>query len=358
MASPGGVQSFMWRLWEMLNAVKSPDDSPPVGLSLNDTPESLATWANSTSLRPYGARGKKSRFVMNALGRHGQAQCVIVGHLHQAPVAWLAWLLGRIDRYIVVLHGIEAWRRANWFQRHALRHAFAVVATTNYTARTCAEVNNLPNRNFKVIPLCAEPVPASPDPLFSLDGEFPILFVGRLARSERYKGLETLMQAVKRLRDDDVPVKLHVVGDGDDRPRLQAVSQSIGLRTREIAFHGRVSDAALQSAYASTTVFAMPSAKEGFGIVFLEAMRHGVVCIGGAHGGTPEVFADRTEGYCVQYGDVNGLAACIRILFIDPATRINMARAGAQRFNSDYTFSVFSRRWAELLTDEFSMSRT
>jgi len=341
----------MWRLWEMLNATKKPDESPPGGLSLNDTPESLSAWANSTSSRPYGTGGKKLRFVMNALGRPGQAQCVIVGHLHQAPVAWLAWLLGRIDRYIVVLHGIEAWRRANWFQRHALRHAYAVVATTNFTARTCAEANNLPNRNFRVIPLCAEPEPAATDTAFSLDGKFPILFVGRLARSERYKGLETLMQAVKCLRDGDVPVKLHVVGDGDDRLRLQALSRSIGLTTHEIAFHGRVSDAALQSAYASTKVFAMPSAKEGFGIVFLEAMRHGVVCIGGAHGGTPEVFADRKEGYCVKYGNVNELTACIQILFNDPSTRTKMARAAAERFNSDYTFSTFARRWADLLFD-------
>lgn len=349
MATPGGVQSYMWRLWEMLTTTSETHGSRIGGLSLMDKPESLAAWANPVQARPFGVSGSKTRFMRFALSKSHGADCAVVGHMHLAPAAWLARRLGRIKRYVVVLHGIEAWKRATLAQRFGLRHADVVVATTRYTAQTCAEANGLPSQNFKVIPLCAEPTSVMPDPSFVLDGAFPILFVGRLAQSEKYKGLETLMQSVACLFAAQVQCKLHVIGDGADRPRLQALAQALGLADNTIRFHGRVSDAVLQAAYASAKVFAMPSAKEGFGIVFLEAMRHGVACIGGAHGGTPEVLKDESEGFLVSYGDVSMLTQRLRELATDPALRQRLSAAGQRRFASDYTFDAFSKRWGDML---------
>jgi asparagine synthase (glutamine-hydrolysing) len=347
MAAPGGVQNFMWRLWVMLLDPATRETPPSKGLSLNDSSAALAAWPNSTHSRPAGAAGSRVRFVAMALRRPGRARLVIVGHVNQAPVAWLARSLGLIEDYLVVLHGIEAWRRLHWAQRRALRRAKSVIATTNYTVRACTEANGLPSGNFKVIPLCAEPVPIQPDPSFRLDGEWPVLFVARLARSERYKGLDTLIEAVAQLKREGLAVKLHVVGEGDDRPRLQAFARQQELGEGEIRFHGRVDDPVLQAAYASARAFVMPSAKEGFGIVFLEAMRFGVPCIGGAHGGTPEVFDADREGLLVEYGEVGALASLLRRLAEDRTLSEHLGRAGQQRFISDYTFQRFAGHWRE-----------
>jgi asparagine synthase (glutamine-hydrolysing) len=354
MATPGGIQSYMWRLWEMLEAARLPGP-PPKAMSLMDATEALVAWDNPVQRRPIGARQSKLLFVKYALSAHGRAETVIVGHLHQAPVAWLARLVGNIDRYLVVLHGIEAWQRLSALQRVALRAADAVVATTEYTAKTCAKVNALPSRNFTVIPLCADPRPADPDQHFTLDGDFPILFVARLAASEKYKGLETLIDAIVVLVRKGIPATLHVIGDGDDRRRLEQFAENAGLSTQAF-FHGRLSDAQLQAAYASAKVFAMPSAKEGFGIVFLEAMRHGVACVGGAHGGTPEVLTDGKEGFLVRFGEVGELAHRLETLATDAATRARLAAAGRSRFEKDYSFHNFAGRWELLLTHAGSPS--
>ncbi|MBC7624905.1 MAG: asparagine synthase (glutamine-hydrolyzing) [Aeromicrobium sp.] len=352
MATRGGVQSYMWRLWETFSAVTEADGRRITGLSLMDEPRLLAAWANPVQYRPVALSGRKRFFARLALSTSHAAECVVVGHLHLAPLAWLSWRLGRIGRYVVVLHGIEAWKRAGLFERLALRQADAVVATTHYTARTCAVVNGLPEQNFKVIPLCLEPLPATPAPNFKLDGAFPILFVGRLSATERYKGLETLMHAVARLNEENIGGKLHVIGDGDDAARLQTIARSLGLSDDTICFHGTVSDAVLQAAYASAKVFAMPSAKEGFGIVFLEAMRHDVVCIGGAHGGMSEVFTDGVEGYLVPFGDIDLLTRRLITLGGDDATRHRLAQAGRRRFQSGYEFDVFAARWRSLLNSD------
>jgi phosphatidyl-myo-inositol dimannoside synthase len=75
-----------------------------------------------------------------------------------------------------------------------------------------------------------------------------------------------------------------------------------------VEFLGFVSDEELQSQLRQCALFALPSKKEGFGLVFLEAMAQGRPCIGAQAGGIPEVITPET-GILVEYGDVPQLAA-------------------------------------------------
>lgn len=349
MAAFGGVQSYMWRLWEMLVKAKSETSLELKGMSLNDQPNAIDAWPNSTKFRPTGMNGSRLRFVVNALRAIGRADLVIVGHVNQSPVALLAQYCGLVRDYVVVLHGIEAWRRAGWLTRQALNRAHLVVATTRFTETICSEVNNLPSDNFTVIPLCADPDPDVPDAEFKLDGEWPILFVARLQKSESHKGLETLIDVVAELQRDGSLVKLHVVGEGDDKERLEQYARNRMSMNNAVMFHGRLSGAKIQAAYKSAKAFVMPSAKEGFGIVFLEAMRHGVPCIGGANGGTPEVFVDGVEGLLVPFRNETALKASILKLIEEPHFATGIGEAGRKRFTRDYNFDSFSGRWTEML---------
>lgn len=349
IAAFGGVQSYMWRIWEMLLEANSRTGIDVKGLALRGSPNAINTWPHSSRLRPVGMGGSKARFVLSALWKKGRADLVIVGHVNQSPVALWAQYLGFIRNYVVVLHGIEAWRRTGWLTRQALKHAHLVVATTRFTATICSEVNDLPSDNFCVIPLCAEPVPEKPDHEFRLDGEWPVLFVARLATSERYKGLEVLIDVIAALQLEGVPVKLHIVGDGDDRDRLERYARTRMPNTDGVMFHGRLSGAKMQAAYKSAKAFVMPSAKEGFGIVFLEAMRHGLACIGGASGGTPEVFTDGAEGLLVPFRNSAALRSSILRLIKDPEFARDIGIAARERFMRDYQFDDFAKRWMEML---------
>jgi len=275
----------------------------------------------------------------------GRSDVVIVGHINQSPVAWVAKKLGLIKDYVVVLHGIEAWQRTGWLRRRSMMSAGSIIATTRYTALKSSAVNDIPGGVFKVIPLCAEPIPDEPDPNFRLDGEWPILFVGRLAKTERYKGLDMVMEAVAELRKEGSPIKLHVIGDGDDRTTLESQARKLMLGDQCITLHGRVSGSQLQAAYKDAKLFVMPSAKEGFGIVFLEAMRNSVPCVGGAHGGTPEVFTDGTEGFLVDNGDTQALKDILKTFYGSPTLVNDVGRAAYQRYFTDYRFSQFKSRW-------------
>ena len=345
MASKGGVQSYMWRLWEVLRGL--PTHTMPYGISLNDSSTAVTACAPEIAKGLSGAGRSKIVFLARCATQRFGAPTAVVGHLHHAPIAWAYQRLGLLRDYVVVLHGMEAWQRRSATERLALRGARAIVSTTQYTARTCATVNDVCAERFAVIPLCGEHRSVPPDPDFALSGDFRVLFVGRLDAAERYKGVETLLRAVHELSKQGVPVHLHVVGDGSDRPRLESLSR-MGPATA-VTFWGRLDDARLQAAYRSAHVFAMPSAAEGFGIVFIEAMRHALPCIGGKHGGTPEVIADGSTGYLVEHSDGAGIAARLQILWSTPALRGRMASNAREAFRRQFQFPLFAKRWEALL---------
>ncbi|MDW8259361.1 MAG: glycosyltransferase family 4 protein, partial [Gammaproteobacteria bacterium] len=292
----GGVQSYMLRIVEALTS--NADAGYDVYcISLNDGPETLKQ--HPLLQRCAGTAGAMRSKIR--LGRHLLAlprlDTLIVGHLGPSPVGWLFSALGRTRRYLVVLHGVEAWVRARPTRRLAARRADGVVATTAYTAREFSRLNAIEEGRVCVLPLCADERHLGADksdPEFRLDGAFKLLCVARQDSSERYKGFEMIFEALARLQDAPLP-HLNLVGTGDDQPRLRKAALSLGVGDR-VTFWGALDDRRLARAYEDCDVFVMPSKMEGFGIVFLEAMLRGKPCIGGAHGGTPGTAVARGGG--------------------------------------------------------------
>src|SRR5205814_6993869 len=94
---------------------------------------------------------------------------------------------------------------------------------------------------------------------------------------------------------------------GDDVPRLQELCSRLGVADA-VTFTGFIDDQRLAEELSRCRMFALPSRKEGFGLVFLEAMARGRPCLGARAGGVPEVITEST-GMLVEYGDVAQLAA-------------------------------------------------
>src|SRR5436309_3307672 len=83
----------------------------------------------------------------------------------------------------------------------------------------------------------------------------------------------------------------------------------------------------LAKRYRQCSVFVLPSGQEGFGIVFLEAMRFAKPCVGGSPGGTPEIVEDGTTGFIVPFGNEHSLEAALERLLSDADLRRRMGEA-------------------------------
>ena len=314
--------------------------APALVLSLHDATVPLDQSPAGVEVR--GARGSRLTFLVEAmrLASHITGETVVAcSHLHLAPVAKALTLVGRTPRPIVVLCGIEAWVPLRPLERWGLATS-EVTAISRHTADRFKAAN--PGLRSVGVSVCHPGLPITSDR--SSRTSSIALIVARMSASERYKGHDALLDAWPDVLARHPDAVLAIAGDGDDRPRLETKARSLAIE-RSVTFTGRISDDALADLYARCRFFVMPSRDEGFGLVFLEAMRAGKPCIGGA-GAAAEIIEDGVTGLVVNPGSRDELVSAMLRLFADEALCTRLGTAGRERFLSQFTDRHFQARFA------------
>jgi glycosyltransferase involved in cell wall biosynthesis len=326
-------------------------------LSLND-PQGLHTVrVGSLEFSVSGYAGSKMQFAMAAWRAAGRKPALVIAlHPHLAPIVWIMRARTRKFRSIIFTHGIEVWQPLGWPRGAALRRANLVIGPSADTVQHLISEQHL--RPGKVQRLAwgldpefearvAATAPLSPPPGFPRTGRV-ILTVGRWDPAERYKGADTLISALPRVLKTAPDASLVLVGDGDDRPRLEHLARNLGVSEQTYFLHGLTPDQ-LFACYANCDVFALPSRGEGFGIVFLEAMACAKPTIGGAHGGIPDIVEDGVTGLLVPHGDAERLAQAIESLLNNPSRARDMGARGRERVQREFTFGEFQSRLMQIM---------
>ncbi|OGY94688.1 MAG: hypothetical protein A2406_02595 [Candidatus Komeilibacteria bacterium RIFOXYC1_FULL_37_11] len=176
-----------------------------------------------------------------------------------------------------------------------------------------------------------------------------ILFVGALDKAHYFKGVNVLIQAIKKLnaRDD---FKVIIVGEGDLRQSYQSVVDSLGL-SRKIVFTGFVSDDLLPKFYSVANMLILPSTdkSEAFGTVSLEAMASAVPVITSDLPGVRSVVEKKKTGLLVKPGNVDNLADMIEYLLKNPAVAKEYGRAGREKILEKYTWDKITTKLDDLI---------
>jgi len=157
------------------------------------------------------------------------------------------------------------------------------------------------------------------------DGKVNILFVGRL---EKRKGLNYLLQAYKRAKQEIPNSRLIVVGPGT-RLRGKYEKQVRQNKLKDVVFVGYVSYDDLPRYYKTADIFCSPATgRESFGIVLLEAMAVGKPVVASNIEGYAGVVTHGVEGLLVPPGDVEGLTQSLISLMSDKSLRQQMGARG------------------------------
>jgi glycosyltransferase involved in cell wall biosynthesis len=316
-ASEGGIPRIL-RLY--LRALCEDAGATPDGrvflAVLNDKifpAPALARYTNHRLGRTAACGHGKLRFSLAALWLGVRCQRIVCGHVRQLFLARLVKFFRPSLDYYLVAHGIEVWRPFSPLERLALRGAKRIFCVSDYTLREM--VKNCPGLRAEQLAV----LPNALDPAFPIAALSPrpdghvIFTLTRLDSAETYKGVDQLIAALPLIRRELPGARLRIGGTGDDLPRLKALVQTQGL-ANAVEFLGFVSESQLTPEFQASNLFALPSGKEGFGLVFLEAMAHGKPCVGARAGGVPEVITDDC-GLLVESGDGPGLAAaCLAAL--------------------------------------------
>src|SRR5881392_3943911 len=203
-------------------------------------------------------------------------------HVHWPfPLALFGWAAQRARpaALVTTFYGVELrWVKSGLpflkgFLAWAARRSDRVVAISSYTAAELRELVDVP---IEVIPYTTS-LPDVDQAPAAQDGTGPVLFVGRLV--ER-KGVAHLIEAIARLGGGEAAPRLEIVGDGPERPGLEALARRLDVAQR-VVFRGKIPPDELQATYARAAVCVLPSVldtrgdTEGLGVVLLEAMNHG-----------------------------------------------------------------------------------
>lgn len=286
-----------------------------------------------------GSRLRLIRQTLQAACAGTRPELVLVLHLHLAPLALPCLALG--SRCAVFLHGMEAWQPLRRREAEVLKHSL-LLANSHWTADQFRHANPpLARIPVRITHLGIPAQLPAAVPCSSKAGRFALI-AGRMHSGERYKGHDQLLDVWPRLVQQIPDAQLVIAGDGDDRTRLQERAAALGLN-QSVSFTGLISDRELAWLYQHCRFFVMPSRGEGFGLVFLEAMRAGKACIGG-HGAAAEIIADGQTGRLVDPADPDALQAALLRMFGDEARTEAMGQAGRQRFLQDFTEEQFGDR--------------
>jgi phosphatidyl-myo-inositol dimannoside synthase len=281
-------------------------------LALNDrlvgSPE-MRRYSNER-LAEWGVYDRRKLAFVRAAFRIGLSSDVIVcGHIGQLPLVWLMSKLRPGLSYFLVAHGIEVWRPFSFIERRALKGSRRIFCVSDFTRRQIVESCPMLAEKAVVLYNALDPFLDPKAPASSPESPDTILTISRLTVADSYKGIDHLVKAMPAVCEEMPGTRLKVVGRGDGLPGLQALAKKLNIHGN-VEFAGYRSDMELKVDLERCRLFALPSEKEGFGLVFLEAMAHGRPCLGARSGGVPEIISPET-GVLVEYGDVNGIAGGI-----------------------------------------------
>ncbi len=162
------------------------------------------------------------------------------------------------------------------------------------------------------------------------------LLVGGVGRLSPEKGFDLLIRAVHALRQSGMPVRAVIVGEGDDRPRLEALVAELDL-TGVVTLPGWQSD--VRGCFEAMDVFGLSSLREGLPNVLLEAMALEVPCVATRIAGVPKLIADGADGLLVPAGDLPALTAALRRLLADRQLWERCRAAARQTIETRYSFA-------------------
>lgn len=158
--------------------------------------------------------------------------------------------------------------------------------------------------------------------------------LGMACRLVEQKGIPYALEAMRRIRSDFPRAHLVIAGDGEQASELRRLASRLGIADH-VHWLGWRADAA--DLMAALDVFLLPSLREGFGLVLLEAMSRRLPIVASHVGAIPEIVIDGETGILVEPRNVDQLAKAMTRLLNDRALRKYMGLLGAARLEEHFS---------------------
>lgn len=171
--------------------------------------------------------------------------------------------------------------------------------------------------------------------------------LGAVGALKPAKALDVLLRSLPEVIKQVPKAHLVVVGEGPERPRLEALARELGLEGR-VSLVGHRQD--VLDWINALDIFVMPPRADGFSLVFVEAMACGKPVVASRVGGIPEAVVEGQTGLLVPPEDPQALARAVIRLCADPQEAARLGQAGAVRAAKHFQVAGMVERYRQALT--------
>jgi len=315
----GGIEKFNKCLLKALN------DIDREGLI---SAESYSAYDNNSQENYFpnalykGFAKNRLAFVYNSILNARHFDTIILGHINLSIIGLMIKLLWPAKKLILITHGIEVMEALSFPKSSLLKKADLILAVSNFTKNNLINIQNIEASRIKIFHNTIDPNFIVPDTFDKPEylqqrygikkGDTVIYTLSRLSSSEQYKGYDQVIKALAMQNGSLNNYKYIIAGKGDDKEitRLKQMVNELGLNDN-IILSGFVKDSELSDHYKMADIFIMPSRGEGFGIVFLEAMVHGLPVIAGNCDGSVDALKNGELGRLVSPDNIEEVSEAI-----------------------------------------------
>lgn len=232
----------------------------------------------------------KAKFINDAVREGIKSKIVILSHFNLLLAAWLIKKLSPKTKVILIAHGIEVWDKLNMRQTKMMHSCDRIISVSSFTKNKIMQLHNLPEVKCEVLNNCIDPFLAKPDVKVKSEilkkryniakEDTVLLMLTRLSLKDRYKGYAFVLKALCEIIKTKKNIKLILAGSYEAAEKLyiENLIKEYNIN-KNVVITGFIAEEELPDHFSLSDIYVMPSIKEGFGIVFVEAMYYGVPVI-------------------------------------------------------------------------------
>jgi asparagine synthase (glutamine-hydrolysing) len=306
-SNTGGIEKFNRAFLKALTELKEAGISAN-SMSLHDK-GSDDNYFSSDRYLPF--KGKVFSFVTQVIRAASNYDTIVVGHVNLALPAIAVKKIYPSKKLILIAHGIEVWDNLKGARKQLLKQVDEIIAVSNFTKQKLIDVHGIASDKIKILHNSVDPYFKTPTyfdkPEYLKErygihnGEKVMYTISRMSSLEQYKGYDKVLEILPKLKTIYPDIKYIIAGKADEieKERVEKIVQQNKLQ-ENVVLAGFIADDEVTDHFKLADVFVMPSSKEGFGIVFLEAMACGVPVLGGNIDGTVDALQNGKLGVLVN----------------------------------------------------------
>ena len=289
----------------------------------------------------------KIKYVFELIVNAKKWDNVIVGHINLAFAIRLMKLINPKLKIILIVHGIEIWDILKHNKLWLLENADKIISVSNFTKNIIIKQSNVKELNVVVLPNCLDyQFPKDfilEKPSYLLDRynfnktDKIILTITRINQREGRKGYDKVIEVLHNIAelDSSIDFKYLLCGkyEADEINRLAIKIKELNL-TNRVTFTGFINDNELIDHYRLADIYIMPSKKEGFGMVYIEAAACGLQVIAGNVDGSAEALLNGRIGHLIDPDNKDEIYLKLLELLRNPISK--------SKEISDITFEKYS----------------